>query len=337
MRLGGKRVIRGVLTTSAGLFLCISQAFAQVPTRSPNDSAPDDSALAAARQLGQEGVLLYERGDYATATKKLEQAYAVVRVPTLGLWSARALERTGKLVEASQRYREVTLFVVKASDPEIFRKAQVEAQEGYDAIGLRIPQVTVEIEGAAASEVSITVDGRPVPSALIGAPVPINPGSRIIEGRRGKDVMTEYVTLAEEERRAVKLVFGAATPAASPVAAAATTPAPVESAPADGQSILPWVVVGAGGAVAVTGGVFIALSLSAKSNVEDIGDGANWSEVQSDYDKVPTYSTLGFVLAGVGVGAITAGLVWKYALLDADEGAVRVAVGPSSVALEGAF
>ena len=62
-----------------------------------------------------------------------------------------------------------------------------------------------------------------------------------------------------------------------------------------------------------------------------------WSQVQSDYDKVPTYSTLGFVLAGVGVGAMTAGLVWKYALLDTDEGAVNVAVGPSSFAVQGAF
>ena len=45
---------------------------------------------------------------YDAASEKLERAYSVLRVPSIALWSARALEKGGKLVEASERYLEAT-------------------------------------------------------------------------------------------------------------------------------------------------------------------------------------------------------------------------------------
>jgi hypothetical protein len=46
--------------------------------------------------------------DYQLAESRLESAYAVLRVPSLALWSARALEKNGKLIEAARRYLEAT-------------------------------------------------------------------------------------------------------------------------------------------------------------------------------------------------------------------------------------
>jgi hypothetical protein len=331
----GQKRARSTYSCAAllGLWLLVSTALAQ---------APDESSVAAARQLGQQGVALYEQGDYIHASEKLERAYAVVKVPTLGLWSGRALEKLGKLVEASQRYREVTLVVLRMSDSQVLRSAQADAQKAYDALANRIPQLTVELEGASASEVNVAIAGKAVPSALIGAAVPVNPGTLEVEGRRGQDVANEKVALAEGEQRTITLRFGAAVgaPPAPSAAEAAATVAPAsepEEAPQSRShgSILPWVVVGAGGALVVTGGVFVALALGAKSNVNNAADGTQWSAVQADYEHVPTYSTVGFVLLGVGAAAVTAGLIWKYTRADGEAGALSVTASASSVVLRG--
>jgi hypothetical protein len=63
--------------------------------------AVDDATRGAARTLGYDGVKAYNAGDYAVADQKLEKAYRVLKVPSLGLWSARTLVKLGRLVEAS--------------------------------------------------------------------------------------------------------------------------------------------------------------------------------------------------------------------------------------------
>jgi hypothetical protein len=198
----------------AGLLLLAMPAFGQ---------APDESALAAARLMGQQGVALYGQGDYAGASERLESAYSVVHVPTLGLWAGRALEKLGKLVEASQRYREVLLFAVTPRDPEVFRTAQADAQQAFDALAGRIAQLSIELVGATAREVSFAIDGKAVPSALTAYALPVNPGTRKLEARRGQQVVSQAVTLREGEKRTVTLTFVAES-AAPTVAAAAPTP-----------------------------------------------------------------------------------------------------------------
>jgi hypothetical protein len=318
-----------------GAWLLTASAFAQ---------APDESTLAAARQLGQDGVALYERADYAGASDKLERAFAVVRVPTLGLWSGRALEKLGKLVEASQRFQDVTLIELKPGAPAVLRAAQSDARTAYDALAPRIAQLTLELQGAPADQVSVTVDGKAIPGALIGAALPVNPGVRQIEGRLGQEVVGESLTLAEGEHRSYTLVFGAApaTPAPTP-AEVATSAQPANGAaekPASAgghASILPWVVIGIGGAAAVTGVVFTALALGAKSNVEGAAQGAKWSDIESDYDHVPTFSAVGFTLLGVGAAAVTTGLIWKFGLSDRTDGEMSVEASASRVTLHGSF
>jgi tetratricopeptide (TPR) repeat protein len=334
---GHKRARSGCCCAAAlGLWLLASAAAAQ-----------DESTLAAARQLGQQGVALYEQGDYIGASQKLERAFAAVKVPTLGLWSGRALEKLGKLVEASQRYREVTLIALRVTDSQVLRNAQADAQKAYDALASRIPQLTVELDGASADEASVTIAGKAVPSALIGAAVPVNPGTLDVEAHRGGDVAKEQVVLREGEQRTIKLHFeqaagpahapSAAEAAASVAPAAAPASQPEDDAAASGHhsSIVPWVIVGAGGALVVTGGVFVALALSAKSNVTNVADGTKWSAVSGDYDHVPTYSTLGFVLLGAGAAAITTGLVLKFTHRDSEETAVSVTATPTGVLMRG--
>ncbi|HEY4159182.1 MAG TPA: tetratricopeptide repeat protein, partial [Polyangiaceae bacterium] len=66
--------------------------------------AVDDATRSAARNLASAGVQAYQANDYPAARDKLERAYQVLRAPSLGLWSARALVKVGALVEAGERY-----------------------------------------------------------------------------------------------------------------------------------------------------------------------------------------------------------------------------------------
>jgi len=278
-----------------------------------------DAERTVARDLGNEGIDLYEKGRYPDALQRLERAYAVLKAPTLALWLARALEKNGKLVEAAERYREVIRAPLESDAPQVFVDAQASARTELAQLEARIPTVTVVLEGAPASEVEVSIDGSPVKSALVGLPFPLNPGTHAIEGSHGGIDASDSVTLAEGEKKSVALRFGGAPSDSATPAAGESSPALAGSEPAgpaadqgvaDGslQRTLGWVGLGVGGAGLVFGGVTGLMVLSKKSDLDDGDclDGAcgpsERSQVES-YNSMRTLSTVGFVVGGVGLAA----------------------------------
>jgi len=170
----------------------------------------DDATRSVARDLGYQGVDAYKAGDYATAVDKLGRAFAAVRMPTLGLWLARALVQQGKLVEASERYAEVERCEVAAGQVATQKEAQSEAAAERLALVPRVPGIRIDIQGTSPSEVQVTIDGVPVPTALLGVSLPVNPGPRKIVGQRGEQVVTKDTEFAEGQSQTVVLDFGAA-------------------------------------------------------------------------------------------------------------------------------
>ena len=83
----------------------------------------------------------------------------------------------------------------------------------------------------------------------------------------------------------------------------------------------PWVLVGAGAAVAVAGGVLLGMSLGALGDVDaacpahncSMLAGAQRASAQSSYEDARTFNTAGWVALGVGAAAAVGGVVW-YAL-----------------------
>ncbi|MBN2195416.1 MAG: hypothetical protein JW751_21535 [Polyangiaceae bacterium] len=105
----------------------------------------DDATRAAARAIGEEGLDAYDAGRFEEAVEKLESAHAAVPVPTLGLWLARALAKSGKLVEASERYGEVTRLQVEAGqDKDKQREAQADAHKERAALLPLIPDLRIQ-------------------------------------------------------------------------------------------------------------------------------------------------------------------------------------------------
>jgi hypothetical protein len=330
-------------------------------TLSAAAQAPDDSTLAAARQLGQQGVVSYEKGDYPGAHAKLDRAYALVRMPTLGLWSARALVKLGRLVEAFQRYREVTLLRLETNASDVLRTAQTDAQREYAALEARLPQLTVTLTGASPTGVTFRLDGKQLTDALIGVPVPVDPGPHALEALRGSEVVrTAELTLAEGEQRSVVLDLPEPTPAqlaaATPVAPAPAAQAPADAAPPapatvdDGRSggrpssVGPWLVIGGSAAVAIAGGVLLAMALSDVASVDDAPVGTKWASVEDENARAPVFSGIGIAMLATGAAGITGGLLWKLSASEPEPtaGSARgasasLSLSPGSVHVAGTF
>jgi hypothetical protein len=340
-------MLRPCLALIFGLLLFASEAAAQ---------GVDDASRAAARQLGYSGVEAYQAGDYAPANDKLDKAYRTLQLPTLGLWSARAMVMLGKLVEGSERYREVQrLNNASEGDAAVQRKAQADAAAELQTLLPRVPALVVQVQGARAAEVSLTIDGVAVASSLIGEPRPVNPGPHAIEGARGTERATAQATLHEGERKTVTLSFSSALPAESPPAA----PPPVGGAPAPAPPVAPppatapeqppkssplktigWIGIGVGGAALVASGVTALLALGKKGDLDDSPNcvDGRCSVLERDpvdgYASLRTISTVSFY-AGVALAA--AGTVLLVSAPSGDERGVSLRVGPGAASLHGRF
>src|SRR5688572_21268129 len=134
-------------------------------TAAQAQGADDDASRAAARDMGYAGVEAFQQGDLPKALDKLDRAYRILRVPSLGLWLARALEKSGKLVEAAERYLEVTRMEAKGADAAVHKKAQGEAATERAALLPRIPNLVMNVADGNQAGVQVTVDGVAVSTA----------------------------------------------------------------------------------------------------------------------------------------------------------------------------
>jgi hypothetical protein len=182
----------------------------------------DDASRRAARNLGVAGVEAYNAGDYAKASEKLDKAYQVLKAPSLGLWSARALLKLNRPVEAAERYQEVARLEVASGDVEVQRQAKVEAAAELERLAPQIPNVVVHISAPVEpSSVTVTIDGVPVASALLGEERPVNPGEHRVEASRGDEKASAVVVVAMGETKPVTLTFTRGGAASKPAASTA--------------------------------------------------------------------------------------------------------------------
>jgi hypothetical protein len=154
------------------------------PSSAPQGSgqAADDTTRQQARELGYAGVKAYGAGDYAAASEQLERSYALLPVPSLGLWSARALRKLRSLVEAERRYRDVARMHVDADAPEVQRAAQETAKAELLELLPRIPILRIRLIGAAAENVQVQIDGTALSAERWSRGEPVNPGPHRVVG-----------------------------------------------------------------------------------------------------------------------------------------------------------
>lgn len=322
--------------------------------------AQSDSVRAAARDLGAEGVEAYQAGNYAEAKTKLNRAFELLRVPTLGLWSARALAKTGKLLEASERFLLVTR-LDSSGDVAVQNQAKAEAASEREALLPKIPSLTIDVKGESA-DAKCTLDGAPLPSAMMNLRQPANPGQHRIAVRDGEKVVEREITLTEGQRLVVTLDMAegkvvakataaveanasdaSASPAAASPGVAPAGLATAQEAASSGTPRLAYVGFAAASLGLVVGGSAGVVSLSKTSKLEaSCPAKACPREREDDLDSarlLANISNVGFGMAIVGAALGIYGLMLRSGTESATSARLRVRplVGLGSVGLVGSF
>jgi tetratricopeptide (TPR) repeat protein len=325
-----------------------------------NAAAADDEAQKkAARSLANGGMVAYQAGDYKAAEENLSRAFAAFPAPTLALWSARALEKLGKLVEAEDRYRAAERASVNAGEPEAQRKAKLDARKARAELLPRIPTLKISVEGAPLAGVIVRVDGVAIASERLAQPILVNPGERLITAERGASMVEAKANIASGEHEHVALKFEeSASPnealdayLSNPKAEPPTRPSSsgdassshdwAMSSDSPGWRAVGWAAVGLGGAGLVTSAVLAAVANGKRSDFEDqcpdnkcpLGVPDSVRDDVNSYNSLRDLSTVGWIAGG----ALMVGGIGLLIALPAGGGRLSAEVAPGKFTLHGHF
>jgi hypothetical protein len=213
---------KGVFSSAlCAIALLSSHAHAQV----------SDAERAAARDLFKQGDELQHAAKFADALDKFQRAQQVFSAPTNMLRIAECQAWLGRLVESAESYRAVVRTPLPAGSPQAFQAAVDQAKGELGQLEPRVPKVIVQVTPGEVSGVQLHVDGQNVPAALVGEPIPLDPGvHRVSVSASGYAGSEQSVTLGERDAKTVSFAL---RPIASVAYAQSTPqPPPTSSAPA---------------------------------------------------------------------------------------------------------
>jgi hypothetical protein len=164
----------------------------------------DAATRATARQLGEEGMQAYDKGDFATAADKLTRAHDLVHVPTLAYYAGRCLEKLGRLAEAEERYLDALRDPLDASASATVKGAQLDADKARKALIPRIPSVVLNLQPPM-PDAQVMLDGKQVPPAMLGVKRFVDPGQHTVQVIRLGGMLTKHFTVQEAESTNVDL------------------------------------------------------------------------------------------------------------------------------------
>ena len=292
-------------------------ALAVVSTARAQTASAED--IASARALGTEGVRLAESGDCQSAIPKLEGAEKLYHAPTTLEKLGECLVNVGRLVAGTEALNRVVRESLPPTAPAVFATAQQRAAQVLATAQPRIGKLRIHVEGAPVDQLTVTVDGAGVPSALLDAARPTDPGTHEVKATAaGYKAASANVDLAPGAESTVSLKLEpdatAAATAGNGGATQATQTSTSGTPPAQasgGSGRLPaFVAFGVGGVGLVVGAVSGVMALGSKSTLDNAcSNKVCPASSQSDIDALSTRATIanvGFAVgvAGAGVGAI---------------------------------
>ena len=276
---------------------------------------PQAENIAAARSLGMQGIKMADAGDCKGAIEKLSRAESLYHAPSILGRLGECQVQVGQVVAGTENLNRVVREQLAPNAPKAFKDAQERAKGVLNSALPKIARLTVKVEPPDA-KAQVTVAGTTVPTALIGAERPTDPGMQeIVVSAPGYLEQKTSVTLAEGGTQEVSIKLekdpNAAAAAAPPPASAtpavvATGPtAPPVDKPAKKNNTLAFVALGVGGAGLVVGGITGFLALGKKSDLKNCVDTRCPPSQQDTLDSaksMATISTVGFTVGFVGVG-----------------------------------
>jgi hypothetical protein len=306
----------------------------------PAARGDDAGDIAAARQLGIEGVVLADQGKCADAVDKLDRSeklhHAVSVLERLGECQV----NLGKLVAGTENLRRVVREPLAPDAPAPFVAAQERAQRVLAEARPKIARLKVTVSAPADANVWVSIDGALISAANLNENRPIDPGDHAIKvGASGfvEAVATVHVADGGAESVALALVREpSGTKEALGVQRAAA--APPERPPARSH-MASYVLGGVGVLGLAIGAGFGLAAVSDKSNLEGAcKDKVCPPSAQGTLDSGTRFgdvSTVSFVVGGL---ALAAGAVLYF--VDFGGGpsrAARAYLGPGSAGVAATF
>jgi hypothetical protein len=288
-------------------------ALATAPTTALADDEED------ARVHFEQGVALYESGDFEQAAIAFARAYELKPSYKLlfNIGQAEAeLKHYARALEAFTRY------LAEGGDavpPERGTEVKSEIKRLNALVGMI--EIVSQVEGA-----KIKIDNESKGETPLTGPIFVDIGKHEVVVKKGQDeLLREVVRIAGGQRLTLEVegLGGAAQ---------GTGDAPAEPEDEGGGRVWTWVALGVGGAAGIAGGAIGGAAMSKKSQLDDKCEGNHCpSSTEGDADTVKTMSLTADVLFGVAGAAIITGVILFFVEPD-DESEVEVAVTPAVTA-----
>jgi hypothetical protein len=296
------------------ILLGSSLYFAQPAVAWADPTAADKES---AHHLMAEGRTRRKANDLKGALESFLAADAIMHVPTTGLEAARAEIQLGQLVEARDKLLEVVRLPVGDNETQAFATARATAKTLGAELATRIPSITIKLQGAPpGASVKVTVDGVEVPPASLTVPRAVDPGHHTVAGRVADGPPRESaVDVAEGDAKEVPLDLASALATSSPESDEVGPAQPAgAAAPTNKWRTAGFIGFGVGGAGLILGGITGLLAISDFNAAKSQGCVNNNCPPAANPDlnkagTMATLSTVGFIVAGVGVGVGVVGLV----------------------------
>jgi len=338
-----RRTAAFALAALLGTSFVTAPAFAQA----------SDADLRAARELFAAAEHDEDAGKWADAYDKLTRVAAVKLTAGVRYHLALCQEKLGKLATALDGFHQA--------------QKQAQADEARDVLRLvgkqleelepRVPRLTVHVVPPVDDAV-VQLDGTPIAKALVGVPIPLDPGSHTVEAwAPNRAPAKATIAMGERDVTSIDLQLGeprapagapatasapapAAAPGAGPAtateAATASTPAP-ESA--SGHSSIAGPLLTTAGALALAGlgvGAYIAAGNEATSGQQQCAPSSTRGPCDSAVNTVRAWD---FTAAGAWIGAAALGTVavvlWIHS--SHSQPSAALLLGPARIELGGRF
>jgi hypothetical protein len=341
-----------IASSNARLFAWLALLALLVPLTARAQSQatpPGEEQVEAARGLYREARELHKQGRLKEALAKALDAYRTAATPVTALETGELLVEAGRLVEARDLLRAITLMPVSPRESDKGREARQQAAALGAQLDMRIPKIAFADRPPG---VALVLDGRPVASTDAMAWQGVDPGAHALLVRvDDRPCTTVNLALSEGEERTIDLHDAATAcrpppPPHPPALAPLPEPGRPPAAPPEPRSVVasaspwPWI----GGAVAGAGVIAIGagggLALNAKSSYDSVASQCTARGCSQDGFDVRNSSRaqadVATVVMGIGAAAVVGGgLTWW--LAPAAHGGAQAVIGPGSVGVFGVF
>jgi hypothetical protein len=319
--------------------------------------AQDDKSAtetAAARSLAIEGLKLAQAGNCSEAIDKLERSEKLRHSPIVLGKLGECLVNLGKLVEGTEALRRMLREPLPPDPTPALQQAYERAQAALDSAKPRLAGLTINVKAPSDAKVSVTVDGEPVPAAVVGVELPADPGEHVIEATApGYLKASTRARMSPGEKSSVSLELerdpnapppGAETDASKAAPAAAQAPAATDDShtregmsfdsdavPHERASNAPAYIAYGVGAVGLGVGIGFGLAAMSAKNDLDCKNDLCPPEEEDRLDSAKlkgTLSTIGFALGGAGIALGTILVISNTGSSEASQGRHRGASAP---------